>query len=540
MAKLIVLSDEEPREIELEASNSLGRHPSSSIHLADPGISKNHCEIVRTADERYVLRDLGSTNGTWVRGERVGEHRLAHGDEILVGSTRMLFQDDAANEAQAALQSVVLAAQDVQMGPPGKRVETRAVKEFRPEQEVQDLAMLRGDYERLRIAHELSRDIGTELDLDRLLHKILDKAFEMLPADRGVILLVDEEGNNVPRIAKRRGGGSVDEIVISSSIVNHVMEEKMAVLCSDAMLDERFAGAQSIAFQGMRSTMCVPLVHHAEVFGIMHLDTLEETGVFTEKDLQIFSSIASQAALAVYNAQVVARNEWEARTRARFQRFFSPDLVQQLMEGNLQLDAAGQTREVTCLFADIRGFTAMTEDADAHDIVRLLNEYFEVMVDVIFKYHGSLDKYVGDEIMALFGVPAERPGAATDAVTCGLAMMEALEAFNVKRRAKDLQPVAIGIGINSGPCVYGALGSSKTLQYTVIGDPVNTAARLCSVAKGGEVIISEDTYAKTSEFIDAVPLPKVRVKGKKDELSIYRLVRVKDPTRPDSRTIPPI
>jgi adenylate cyclase len=289
------------------------------------------------------------------------------------------------------------------------------------------------------------------------------------------------------------------------------------------MADGRFSESESIMASGIRSTMCVPLVHGGEVFGLMHLDTQVQKDAFHDKDLQLFGNIASQAAVAIHNAQLAVKIQDEARTRAQFQRFFSPDIVQQIVEGKLSMDAGGETREVSCLFADIRGFTAMTESADAHDIVDLLNSYFEAMVDVIFRYEGSLDKYVGDEIMALFGVPVAREEAARDAVACALGMMDSLAVYNAKRKAAGKPTIDIGIGICTGPAIYGAIGSSKTLQYTVIGDTVNTGARLCSSAKPGQILISEETYRQTEGGFETTLLPGLRVKGKEEELTVYQV-----------------
>jgi adenylate cyclase len=538
MAKLILVSGDEPREFELQDFNSLGRHPNNTIQILDRIISKEHVHIVRTPDGQYMLKDLGSLNGTFIGTERVQQHILRDGDEINLGSTRLIYRgEEPQQDDQVPLQKVTIAPGMMQSHI-RQRIEARPDKEFLPEREIFEVDHLRRDYERLRIAYEISRAVGNELELEALMNKVLDKAFEMLAADRGVILLVNEEGQLVPRVAKQRTGGEMDEIVISNSIINEVMTNKQAVLSSDATVDSRFSGAHSIIMQGIRSTMSVPLLHGNDLLGIMHLDSQIATNAFDEKDLLIFTGIATQAATAIQNARLASKIEWEARTRAQFQRFFSPGMVQQMIEGKLKLDGVGESREVTVMFADIRGFTAMTEHADAHDIVKLLNNYFEAMVEVLFRYDGTLDKYVGDEIMALFGVPVAYPEASVAAVECAVEMMHALETFNQVRQSQNLAPIQIGIGMNTGMCVYGALGSSKTLQYTVIGDTVNTASRLCSVAKGGEIIISEATYRQVQHHIEAQELPRVKVKGKEDALAIYRVKGVRDSYNPTSLTRP--
>jgi adenylate cyclase len=357
------------------------------------------------------------------------------------------------------------------------------------------------------------------VNLDLLLEKIIMKAFELIPADRGVILMM-EEGVPKPRIVRTRDNRS-EQIVLSRSILNEVVHHKTAVLSSDATMDSRFSGAHSIIMQGIRSTMTVPLIHHDDLLGLMHLDSMVATNAFGEKDLQIFAGIGQQAAVAIANSLLARKIEQEAKTRAQFQRLLSPNLVDQVVSGKLQLEKGGALSEVTMLFADIRGFTPMSEKRAPQEIVRMLNEYFELMVDVIFKHEGTLDKFVGDEIIALFGAPVPLPNAELKAVECALDMLRVLKEFNRMRVAEGQEEIKIGVGINTGQVVTGAIGSSRALQYTAIGDPVNTASRLCSFAKADQIILSEATFGKVQDRVAAVALPAVKVRGKSEELRIW-------------------
>ncbi|HJZ87593.1 MAG TPA: adenylate/guanylate cyclase domain-containing protein [Polyangia bacterium] len=523
MAKLILVSADDRQEFELGPVNTIGRHPDNTIQILDRIISKEHAQILRTADGKFLLRDLGSLNGTYIRGERVQEHVLRDADEISLGSTRLLFVEASATEQ--VLQRVTIA--------PGmteshirQRISAAPGREFLPEKEIYDIEVLRRDYEKLRIAHELARSVGLEVDLEKLLRKILDKAFELLPADRGVILLMDETGQPVPRYVKTKDGRS-EEITLSKSIINEVIKERAAVLSSDATMDSRFSGSHSIIMQGIRSTMCVPLLHADELLGIMHMDSQIATNAFTEKDLQIFTGIANQAAVAIQNARLAKKIENEAKTRAQFQRLLSPNLVEQVVAGQLQLEKGGEQREVTVLFADIRGFTEMSEARPAQDIVSMLNEYFEVMVEVLFRFEGTLDKFVGDEIMALFGAPLALRDAPLQAVLCAVEMNRALTEFNRTRLAERQEAIRVGIGINTGQVVTGAIGSSRAIQYTAIGDPVNTASRLCNLAKPGEILVSETTMRRIAQKVEATALPPMKIRGKSEELRIFNITGFK-------------
>jgi adenylate cyclase len=525
MAKIIVSGNDQRREYELAAVNTIGRHPDNTLQILDRIVSKEHAQVLRQPDGRFLFRDLGSLNGSFLHGERVHEHILREGDEIMLGSTSLTFQEKSAQDS--LLQKVTIAPAATEALIRQKiQAPSSTSREFLPEHEIDDVEVLRRDYEKLRLANELGRSIGLEVNLDILLEQIIMKAFDLLPADRGVILLL-EDGVPQPKIAKTRDGKN-EQIVLSKSILAEVVTNKASVLSSDATMDSRFSAAHSVIMQGIRSTMTVPLLHRDELLGIMHLDSMIATNAFTEKDLQIFGGIASQAAVAIHNSELARKIEQEAKTRAQFQRLLSPNLVDQVVQGKLQLEKGGALSEITLLFSDIRGFTSMSESREPQEIVRMLNEYFELMVDVIFQYEGTLDKFVGDEVIALFGAPVAMQNAEFKAVQCALDMMRVLSEWNRTRAAEGQNEINIGIGINTGTVVTGAIGSSRALQYTAIGDAVNTASRLCSVAQAGQIILSEATYRKVQDMVAAVPLAPVRVKGKADELRVYNAVGLRN------------
>jgi adenylate cyclase len=520
MAKLIVISGDERQEFELAAFNTIGRHPENTIQILDRIISKEHAQIQRLQDGRYMLRDLRSLNGTFIRGERVGEHYLQDGDEVTMGSTRLLFADKP--ESVEPLHRVTIA--------PGftdshirQRIQA-STGDFMPEKQLQDEKVLRRDYERLRIGHELARAVGSELDLDKLLEKILDKAFELVGADRGAILL-DKKGTGEMEAAKvkTRSERSDQNIVLSRTVMQEVMNNKAAVLSSDATMDSRFSGAHSIIMQGIRSTMTLPLLHANELLGIMHLDSLFTSNAFTEKDLQICTGMAAQAAIAIQNARLASRIEREAQTRAQISRLIAPNIVEQVVKGELQIEKGGRLNEITMLFTDIRGFTSMSDGRPPEEVVNTLNEYFEVMVDILFQYHGTLDKFVGDEIIGLFGAPIAIEDAPFKAASCAISMLQALAEFNRTRASENQPPILIGAGINTGKVISGSIGSTRALQYTAIGGPMNVASRLVSLASPGQILLSETTYRYVADRIEAKELPPVRVKGVAAEQKIYEV-----------------
>ena len=516
MPKLIVLGDKSPiKEHELLPLNSLGRHPSQSIQLLDRLVSKEHA-VVEYSDGTVILRDLGSRNGSFVNNRLVTEPvPLQHGDKLLLGGTRLVFMNPEADHSSPSMTRVTIGPDYVQSAIAAK-ISAAEHREFQPEGDIADVGVLRRDYEKLRMAYKLQRDIALEVDLDLLLNKIMDSLFESLRCDRGAILLMDGSGELETRCVKTRrahGGEEAEEISISHTIMDQVLKDKAAVLSSDASMDSRFQGAQSIIMQGIRSTMCVPLIAREEVLGIIHVDSLIATAAFTDRDLNIVQGLATQAAMAIENSLLVVQRESDVRIREKFSRLLSPNLVDQIVDGRLEIVKGGENRMSTVLFSDLRGFTAMSERMEPGEVVHMLNEYFEIMVDIVFEFEGTLDKFMGDGIMAVFGSPVHIDEGPLKAVGAALKMKHALAEFNEMRRAEDLEEMSMGIGIDTGHLVAGYMGSTKTMNYTVIGPPVNLASRLCSVARPDEILISDTTLGVLSTRVVYETLPAVQLKG---------------------------
>lgn len=526
MAQLIIVSLDPPQVHELKDFTTIGRMPRNTIQILDRILSKVHAQVVRLKDGTYVLKDLGSLNGTYVNGQRVTEVQLKNGDEISMGATLLRFVEGNVSSPQVA---DVLVSQDA-VSTEIHQTLNADVGNFLPESAINSEQILRQDYERLRISHEVATYLGVEADLHALLGKILDKIFEIFRCDRGIIFLPDGRGELLPAVSRHRNPSAAQEnIVVSRTVLRDVAERKQAVLSSDASMDARFNAARSIILQGIRSTMCVPMLYADELLGVVYLDSQLTTGAFSKKDLQLLTGIASQAGIAIANTNLIKRIEGETKTRAQFEKLLSPNLVDQVVAGKLSFDQEGQQKQVTMLFSDIRGFTSMSENMEAREIVNMLNTYFEVMVDIIFRYEGTLDKFVGDEIMALFGAPVAIVDGPRKAVECALEMLASLEVYNTARVAEGKKPIAIGIGINTGEVVCGALGSSKTMQYTVIGDPVNLAARLCSYAKANEVIIGESTYQYVRDYFDFEIREPIMVKGKAHPVQVFKVLLARHP-----------
>ncbi|MBX2810805.1 MAG: FHA domain-containing protein [Myxococcales bacterium] len=515
----------------LSGSTTLGRHPSNKIRLNDREISKQHALIERRFGD-WLVRDLDSSNGTFLNNRRIQEAPLRHGDELSLGSMRLSFVVERPEQTKESPRDLVtILPQD-----PGRSTHIHAKIEgddldFRPASEVVDVEILRGDYEKLRLTHELSR-IGLTTDIKSLLSKTLDVVFGMLPADNGVIMLVDEDTRTlVPHTVRQRPGqsGPKHGILLSSTIVNASLQERASVLSSDAFLDPRFSGAESIIAQGIRAAMCVPLVAHDKVLGIMHLDSRERVGAFTEKDLQLLQAIATQTAIAIQNVRLLRQVEQEAQTRGQLSRFLPPHVVEEMVQGKGRpITKRGREVDASVVFCDIRGFTRMSESVGPHEIVELLNEYFERLVEIVFRYEGVLDKFIGDALMASWGtLEGEDVGvSAFHAVAAAIEFRDAIQQLNSERQERGQAPIPMGVGVNTGRLVAGYMGAKRRLEFTVIGDTVNTASRICGIADGGQVLLSEATYNLVAERVEAEFLGARRVKGREKDVGVYEATRV--------------
>ncbi len=521
-------------EFVLDEMNAIGRHPKNNIRLNDREISKEHAVIERH-NGIFVLKDLRSSNGSYVNNRRVSEQPLKDGDEIQLGSMKLFFSIERDGDSRTSIRDLVTILPQDPVGTThihAKLEDKPADLDFRPAAEVSDVESLKRDYEKLRLTHELSR-VGLTLDLSVLLSKTLDVVFSILPADNGVIMLVDGETNMLsPHTVKQRAtGNKPQEILLSSTILNQVLHERTSVLSSDAFLDPRFSGSQSIISQGIRAAMCVPLVAQNKVVGVMHLDSRERVGAFTEKDLQLLKAIAIQTAIAIENARLVRQIEEEAKTRGQLSRFLPPHVVEAMVAGKGEpIQKGGRERaDATVLFSDIRGFTKLSEGAGGpQEVVELLNDYFERLVEIVFRRHGVLDKFIGDALMATWGTIDADEDATYNAVAAAIDFRDAIRDFNLERAEEGKPPIGMGVGVNTGRLVAGYMGAKRRLEYTVIGDTVNTASRICSLATAGQVLISDATYQRVQDRIEGRFLGTRQVKGKEVEVKIYEVLSVVD------------
>ncbi len=506
---------------EIHGSAIIGRSSKNQIRLTDPAASGKHCAIFFDENRGFIVRDLCSSNGTFVNGKRIGDDTiLADGDVIRLGETKCVFSwEEPVGSFDEFRHSDNLETHIQSQVAPG------AQANFLPEAQILDEKHLRTDYEKLRVTYELQRDIGLEMNIDKILKKILSRTYEFLKYDRGVILLVNERGNLQPRVFK--GRTREEKPFLSKTLIHRIQMEKKGVLSLDAFLDTRFKDSESLMAHGIRSTMGVPVVYRDEMLGAIIVDSSTLANAYSEKDLHLLSNIADRSAQIIKISQMAKKIEKDAITRERFQRLLSPNLAELVVSGKLEVKKGGQSVVASVLFADIRGFTAMSENMKAGDVLKMLNSFFEVMVECVFRHQGTVDKFLGDGMMVIWGAPVLLKSHAGRAVKAALDMRNRLKDLNLVRLSRGERPLEIGIGINTGELVAGYLGSSRTMSYSVIGDTVNTASRLCSAAKPGQIVISETTRRCVANFAEVVELTPIKAKGKQDPVTAYNVLGLK-------------
>jgi adenylate cyclase len=525
---------------------TVGRAPDNTCVLDDSQASRQHAHIVHR-DGAFVLVDgveVGgeikrSTNHVFVNGEQQTEHRLQDGDRITIGASTLEFaagpppvpepeggldyDEDPLGHTQLlvsardVLQAAVQATPDTATSP------------------TEELATLRRKSDILSLIYEMSTTLSSVFTLEAIFDKAADILLRVTPADR-VLVLVTESGEPVApsgdaplkvaamRVRRPELQTKATNATIGRTVTRKVMRERAALLSQDAAADRELAAVQSILSQGIRSTICAPLVTDTTVHGALYADRLDPFTWFTRDDLQLVTAVAAQTAVAIQSARTHERLAREEVARATYGRFLPDYVVKQILEDPGSIKLGGVNQIVTVLFADIRGFTRLSEQASPERVVRLLNLYFTTMSEIILKHGGTVDKFIGDGLMALFGAPQATPDDAAGAISAAIEMQQAMKQIGADAVVASLGPVSIGIGLHTGEATVGYIGSDRRSEYTAIGDTVNVSSRLESHAKAGEILVSEETKtaAGTLPYV-FVPREPIRVRNREKPIKIFEV-----------------
>src|SRR5438128_732368 len=536
-------------QLDARVNCMIGRAPDNQIVLDDPRASRHHAHIRANEDGSFTLVDgvivngqiKRSANKVFVNGEQKFDHPLKDGDRVTIGASTLRFEQPK-EERTADLSYDDKPLGHTQLLMSAKDVLTTVLRQSDPvisggasaPRGDRVLESLQRKANILSEIYEMSKALGAGFDLDRIFKMATDIIFRSTPADRVVALLSDgivteQNADNAKLfpIATRARDEKLEaharKMTIGRTITRKVMKDRVALLSQDAAADEQFAGVDSIVSQGVRSTICAPLLTESGVHGALYADRLDPFSAFKPDDLELVSAVAAQTAIAVENVRAHERLAREEVARANYCRFLPEYVVTQMLENPDSFKLGGVLQTITILFADIRGFTRISEHAPPEKIVQLLNRYFSAMTDIIFAHGGTLDKYIGDGLMALFGAPTVTPNDAANALSTAVAMQRRLIGINVELSEEGFPEIGIGIVLHTGEVTVGYIGSERRSEYTAIGDTVNTASRLESNAKGGQILVSEATAKAARSRYTLTPREPISVKNREQPVPLFEV-----------------
>jgi adenylate cyclase len=526
---------------------SFGRAPDNDIVLTGKEVSGHHAKFL-TRGDHIVIVDLQSLNGTYVNRQRIVERVLTHMDEILFGAKcRLVFRDDTKVAKAGGSESTAgdsALAQDLNrirdemdrvasnLTMIGKRGNTPPVQEAGGSASAissDELLKMSRAYRRLDAMYQITKLIASDFDLNSRLAKVLDKAIEATDAERGFVMMRDDVRNTLQVSVAREMGQELHASSPSMGVAGKAAVDGEPVLMENAGSDEEFGGRDSIIRLRITSAMAAPLKVEDRTLGSIYVDTRSPQVQFNEEDLELFASLAAQSALAIENVRLYEQMVETEKKRANLGRFLSPAIVDVIMNQAEELVLGGSDLLVTTMFCDVRGFTAISENVTAKTLIKVLNDHFTAMTSIVFEYGGTLDKYNGDEVMALFGAPFNAEDDAVRAVRAALAMKARNAEMNYAR-ARDGEPTFdIGIGIATGEVIAGYIGSPERMDFTVIGDRVNTASRLCSIAQAGQIVIADTTYQLVNDAVELRSIGPQVLRNKAKPVQAFEVIALKHP-----------
>ena len=480
----------------------------------DARVSRRHARVF-LQQEQYWVEDLSSRHGTKLNGREIkanGPFRLKEGDSLLVGVTQL-----RAIEAQPQLgEETVHPGREA-----GARVETEATGSGR-EPAAKDSSGIRigatlkaGDKaefpagkgltetrRRVDLLCELADLAATENDLERFSRMLLDRCLTVLPpATRGSLLLAVATGGELALHAHV----PVGRPAVSLTLAKQALDLREGFLWERGVEDP----TPSVARHGMGTGIYAPLIFGTEALGVLAVDHAGPDRVFAADDLSLLMAVAKHCALFVahHQTQAALRRQTEFGRRL-FSSRFAPQLREKLFAeaANGALTTGTRRSAVTILCADIRGFAQLTAELGPQRTGDVLSAYFPPLIEAIFAHRGTIERFVGDSIFAVFGSPEADPEQHPNALGAALAMQAALILVSETRRAAGLAACSMGIGISTGDAVHGFIGNAERLEFAVVGEPANQAARHCTAAAAGEVIVSEGIHARMFNRFEFVPV----------------------------------
>lgn len=452
----------------------------------DTAVSRRHARITYENDA-YWLEDLGSRYGTWVNDQKITvKRRLMPGDKVKMGRTtmEMFIPEDGILDSKVKATEL----------PP----DLLLTKEI-------DLSSIKTIRRRLLAFYELGLALGTVDAVEPLLKTVVEHLCKVVPdAQRGALLLQENDGLTAKAYAPEQIQPSV-----SLNLAKLAIAKQAAFTWRRGAPGETGMLFDSVIRHGTQAAMYAPLIWKDEVLGVVFVDNFEKRQAFDEDDLRLLMAMANQVAMFVKNHVLQQDLRRQEVIRSNLMRQFSPQVAERLrllLRESEGLQLGGERAEpVTILSLDVRGFTRLSAQMEPHEVVAMLNELFGICTPIIFKHNGTIDKYVGDAILAVFGSPDPDDQQWEKAVRAALELQQAIHELGQARKNRGLPVCRVGIGLHTGPVLHGFIGSEEHMEYTIIGDTVNRASRYCDGAGPGEVVISEGVYQQVADLVEVMP-----------------------------------
>jgi class 3 adenylate cyclase/CheY-like chemotaxis protein len=414
----------------------------------------------------------------------------------------------------------MLAAMDRALG----EVRLRREKDALTERLLHANASLNRRIRELQTLYRIGKSVTSLVSMDQLITHVVDAATEIIGAQQGSLLLLEND-QLVCRAIKQHTDPSAHTTneFTSNRLAWQAVKSKQPFVLSPEQLNQYRAQNPTLP----AAIACIPLKVGDRVVGVLSVENVAaNANPFTRQDGALLEMLADYAAIAIENARIYAALE-EATLRqsevmrSAFESYVAPSVVERVLHHPDALALGGRRGEVSVLFADVRGFTTYTEQANPEDVVSLLNEYFSLAAEVIFSREGTLDKFQGDAVMAFFNAPEAQPDHPYRAVDAALALQRAINERNARVGGDGL---TFGIGVHMGDAVVGNVGTAKAMNYTVIGDTVNVAKRLQERAMPGQVLISSAVYEQLGDGVEVNPIGDLAVKGRQQPVQVYELI----------------
>jgi adenylate cyclase len=468
----------------------------------DQRVSRLHGRIWEE-DDLCWIEDLNSTRGTLLNGLEIkgrGMQRFGPADSAIAGQTTLRVEIGELREAEGTnyLEHGTILLPEKHHATSGvaiaKDLDATAVEPM-PLDDSED-----PHARRLRMVCDLPFHFATKTKLEALLPAIVDQLVEMLPSGESWALVLREQGTDALLL---KAYHYVRRTYLSETLLRRAMSDRKAFIWKrETEVDISGSMAQS----GMEIGMYAPLLWQGEALGAICAGAQNANAMFTDEDVRLLVVVGQYAAMAVATHQLQEKVRQDSAIRANLLRQFSPKVAEKLLAHRGRLRLGGQRNEVTILNADLRQFTQLAQNMEPDNVLEMLNDYLRVVVPIIFAHNGTIDKFIGDAILAVFGSPERDPRQHENALRAAMEIQSAIAKLNQARALRNESCRDFGIGIHCGEVVHGFVGTEARMEFTVIGDTVNKTSRYCSAAAAGEILISQEMHEHVWQFAQAEPV----------------------------------